>query len=104
MTYRLSSNETTKKEYPFDFELEITHRLQGGRLSVEWKVTNTGDKEMYFTIGGHPAFNVNVLPDTDFEDYSLAFKEGTESPVSYTHLASERGWKYPDCKLHLRWA
>ena len=53
VTYRLSSNETTKKEYPFDFKLEITHRLQGGRLSVEWKVTNTGDKEMYFTIGGH---------------------------------------------------
>ena len=90
VTYRLSSDEETKKAYPFDFVLEITHRLQGGRLSVEWKVTNTGDKEMYFTIGGHPAFNVNVLPDTDFEDYSLAFKEGTES-LSYILLDTESG-------------
>ena len=101
VTYRLSSNETTKKEYPFDFELEITHRLQGGRLSVEWKVTNTGDKEMYFTIGGHPAFNVNVLPDTDFEDYSLAFKEGTES-LSYVLLDTESGTAIADKTYELK--
>ena len=101
MTYRLSSNETTKKEYPFDFKLEITHRLQGGRLSVEWKVTNTGDKEMYFTIGGHPAFNVNVLPDTDFEDYFLAFKEGTES-LSYVLLDTESGTAIADKTYELK--
>ena len=101
VTYRLSSNETTKKEYPFDFKLEITHRLQGGRLSVEWKVTNTGDKEMYFTIGGHPAFNVNVLPDTDFEDYSLAFREGTES-LSYVLLDTESGTAIADKTYELK--
>ena len=101
VTYRLSSNETTKKEYPFDLKLEITHRLQGGRLSVEWKVTNTGDKEMYFTIGGHPAFNVNVLPDTDFEDYFLAFKEGTES-LSYVLLDTESGTAIADKTYELK--
>ena len=89
-TYRLCADEESKKVYPFDFVLEITHRLNGNRLTVEWNVKNTDNKEMYFTIGGHPAFNVNVLPDTDFEDYSLVFKEGTEK-LSYVLLDAESG-------------
>lgn len=90
VTYRLCADEESKKIYPFDFVLEITHRLNGNRLTVEWNVKNTDNKEMYFTIGGHPAFNVNVLPDTDFEDYSLVFKEGTEK-LSYVLLDAESG-------------
>lgn len=90
VTYRLCADEESKKVYPFDFVLEITHRLNGNRLTVEWNVKNTDNKEMYFTIGGHPACNVNVLPDTDFEDYSLVFKEGTEK-LSYVLLDAESG-------------
>lgn len=90
VTYRLCADEESKKVYPFDFVLEITHRLNENRLTVEWNVKNTDDKEMYFTIGGHPAFNVNVLPDTDFEDYSLVFKEGTEK-LYYVLLDAESG-------------
>lgn len=90
VTYRLCADEESKKVYPFDFVLEITHRLNGNRLTVEWNVKNTDNKEMYFTIGGHPAFNVNVLPDTNFEDYSLVFKEGTEK-LSYVLLDAESG-------------
>lgn len=90
VTYRLCADEESKKVYPFDFVLEITHRLNGNRLTVEWNVKNTDNKEMYFTIGGHPAFNVNVLTDTDFEDYSLVFKEGTER-LSYVLLDAESG-------------
>lgn len=90
VTYRLCADEESKKVYPFDFVLEITHRLNGNHLTVEWNVKNTDNKEMYFTIGGHPAFNVNVLPDTDFEDYSLVFKEGTEK-LSYVLLDAESG-------------
>lgn len=90
VTYRLCADEESKKVYPFDFVLEITHRLNGNHLTVEWNVKNTDNKEIYFTIGGHPAFNVNVLPDTDFEDYSLVFKEGTEK-LSYVLLDAESG-------------
>ena len=70
-------------------------------MSVEWKVTNTGDKEIYFKIGGHTAFKVNVFPDTDFEDYSLAFKEGTES-LSYVLLDTESGTAIADKTYELK--
>lgn len=95
VTYRLCADEESKKVYPFDFVLEITHRLHGNRLSVEWNVKNTDNKEMYFTIGGHPAFNVNILPDTDFEGYSLVFKEGIKK-LSYVLLDTESGTAIAD--------
>ncbi len=100
VTYRLCADEESKKVYPFDFVLEITHRLQGNRLSVEWDVKNVDNKTMYFTIGGHPAFNVNVLPHTDFEDYSLAFKEGTKK-LCYILLDTESGTAIADKKYEL---
>lgn len=72
--YRMTSDEETRKRYPFDFELEITYRLEGKKVSVEWQVKNCSSKTMYFTIGGHPAF----LLEGKKEDYILKFP-GKES-------------------------
>lgn len=54
--YRLISNGETLQKYPFPFCLEIGYRIQGKQIEVIWKVKNTGDKEMHFQIGAHPAF------------------------------------------------
>ena len=63
--YRLVSSEQTKAKYPYDFVLEITYRLHGNKLDVVWEVCNPSDKEMYFQIGAHPAFN---YPDYGVEE------------------------------------
>lgn len=60
--YRLESNAETLKKYPFAFCLEIGYRIQGKQIEVIWEVTNTGNKEMHFQIGAHPAF---YWPDFD---------------------------------------
>lgn len=52
----LESTEETLTDYPFSFVLEIAYRLEDSSVSVQWRVKNTGDKTMYFSIGGHPAF------------------------------------------------
>ncbi len=62
--YLLTSNEDTLKKYPWRFALEIGYRLHGNKIDVIWEVRNTGDEEMYFQIGAHPAFN---YPDYDHE-------------------------------------
>lgn len=61
VTHCLKSSEATKKNYPFDFELSVTHRLAGNRLRVEWTVKNTDTKTLYYAIGGHPAFCVDQV-------------------------------------------
>ncbi len=56
--HRLVSDEESRRIYPFDFQLEIVHKLKGNCVTVEWKVTNPGDNRLYFSIGGHPGFCV----------------------------------------------
>lgn len=89
ITHQLCSTDETQKRYPADFIFDVTHELVGNTLTVTWKVKNTGDSKMYFTIGGHPAFNVPVLEGTSFTDYSLSF-EGKDS-LSYLLLDTSTG-------------
>ena len=47
IVHRLEADEASKKVYPFDFVLEITHKLEGNCVTVEWKITNPGEKTLY---------------------------------------------------------
>lgn len=78
VTHQMKSDASTRETYPFDFILRIKHILEGRKLTVCWKVVNDSDSVMYFTIGGHPAFNVPVLPDTRQSDYRLTFDRQNE--------------------------
>lgn len=69
----LKSSRETMKVYPFDFELILSYELIEDQLVVKYQVENTGNKEMYFSIGGHPAFNVPLEKNLSFEDYYLGF-------------------------------
>lgn len=71
VTFVLKSNEETKRIYPFDFQLFISYQLGGDGLTTAYRVVNESEAEMYFSIGGHPAFNVPLEEDLSFEDYYL---------------------------------
>lgn len=55
--FGLSDDEETLEKFPFHFQLEIGYQLLENGVKVLWKVKNTDDKELYFSIGAHPAFN-----------------------------------------------
>ena len=65
----LTSNENTKKYYPYSFELIITYKLVNNSVIISWNVKNIDSNDMYFSIGAHPAFNIN----SNVEDYYLEF-------------------------------
>ena len=71
-SFLLSSSEETKEVYPFEFELIVTYTLESDALVVDWEVRNPGDEEMYFTIGGHPAFRFAGAGEKK-TDYKLRF-------------------------------
>lgn len=58
VTFYLNSNEETLKVYPYEFSLNVTYTLDINAIYVQWAVDNTGNEEMHFQIGGHPAFNL----------------------------------------------
>lgn len=75
VAYVLESDESTLSVYPFHFRLEIGYTVSGDRLETGYTVTNTGEDDMYFSIGGHPAFRLPLENDLRYEDYVLEFSE-----------------------------
>lgn len=73
--FRLKDTEKTYETYPFHFEVEIGHRLEGRTITVMWRVVNPDSEELLFMMGGHPAF---VTPEgRSIYDFTFEFnKEG----------------------------
>ena len=69
----MMSGDGTDGMYPFPFELRVTYTVAGMRLNVDAAVTNTGKKDMYYTMGFHPWFNVPIESGHDFSEYSVSF-------------------------------
>lgn len=70
--YKLQSNEQSKKFYPYEFELLIKYTLEENKLNVKWEVKNIDSKEIYFSIGAHPAFNISSREE--LSNYYIEFK------------------------------
>jgi len=73
ITFLLKSDADSRINYPFDFELRIHYALLAGGLRTSWSVKNSSGEELYFSIGGHPAFKVPLVTGTDYTDYYLQF-------------------------------
>lgn len=71
--FKLVSDEDTRKTYPFDFKFLLRYSLDGNAVNVTYFVYNTGPSDMFFSVGGHPAFNVPLTTGTTYEDYRLDF-------------------------------
>lgn len=73
LIYTLKSNAETLKRYPFDFVLQITYELLEKQLKCTYTVENTSKETMLFSIGAHPAFDLQG----DITNYELLFSNDT---------------------------
>jgi galactose mutarotase-like enzyme len=55
VTYRLEDSDASRAGYPFAFNLDVTHRLEGTTLTTTVVATNRGDEPMPAGFGFHPA-------------------------------------------------
>lgn len=67
VSFLLKETADTLKIYPFSFEFTVTFSLESNKLSVIHRVKNTGENEMYFSLGAHPAFNCKIGDRLVFE-------------------------------------
>lgn len=81
-------SEETLKVYPFKFQLEIQFTLFKKQLEISHRVTNVDDKSIYFSLGGHPAFNVPLNEEEVYEDHFLQFDKKLDLK---THVLNEEG-------------
>ncbi|QCR23377.1 aldose 1-epimerase family protein [Pontibacter sp. SGAir0037] len=88
LVFQLKQSEETLSQYPFKFSLLIAFKLEGNSLSTTYQVTNTDHEALYFSVGGHPGFNVPLYPGEQYSDYYLEFEQ-PETLVRY--LIDEAG-------------
>lgn len=75
LTLTLHSSEETLTKFPFHFSFSLQYAIQENVLSVTYIVSNDAGNKMFFSVGGHPAFAVPLVQDTEFNDYYLQFSE-----------------------------
>lgn len=80
VTFVQRSDENTKRDFPFDYELKIKYTINGDTVTNEYIVTNTGEDKLPFVIGGHPAFNCPLTNGEKFEDYKVVFDKNISKP------------------------
>jgi len=80
ITFLLKSDDSTRAVYPFDFELRVIYRLTPTGLSTTYRVTNPSSEPLWFSVGGHPAFKVPLVPGTDYTDYYIEFDQPETAP------------------------
>jgi galactose mutarotase-like enzyme len=87
--YSLPSSEKTLAIYPYKFDFQVLYNLIDNALRITYKLINLDKKTIYFSTGGHPAFNVPFYKGEKYEDYYLEFE--TEEKLT-THLLSPDGF------------
>lgn len=63
LAFELKADESTRAKYPFDFVLRLGYKVGAAGVEVIWEVVNPTDSDIFFSIGGHPAFNCDLSKD-----------------------------------------
>lgn len=84
LTYELKSNEETLSKFPFQFTLATKYKIEDQTVYITYEVINNDKVTMPFSIGAHPAFNVPLIDQEEFEDYFLQFE--TEEKIEAIKL------------------
>lgn len=88
LVFQLEYSKETLDIYPFKFRFEISFRLYKKSLTIHHKISNLDDKTLYFSLGGHPAFNAPLSTNEVYEDYYLEFDRKMDLR---THILNANG-------------
>lgn len=79
--FRLRSDDTTLKQYPFPFMLNIYYRTDEATLTVTASVTNTGSTLMPVSFGFHPAFRWPLPFGAPRDAHVIRFEREETAPI-----------------------
>jgi len=85
LTILLSSNEETKRVYPFDFNLTFTYTLQGNTLQISQEFQNNSAVAMPFSAGFHPYF---LCGDKNQLEVAIPSSKYQDNKTKETHTFS----------------
>ncbi|MCM8568284.1 aldose 1-epimerase family protein [Gramella jeungdoensis] len=78
LVFELIYSEESLKIYPFKFDFRISFKLTAKSLEIDHKVINLDSKPIYFSLGGHPAFNICLFEGEEISDYLIEFDQNMD--------------------------
>ncbi|MBN1468882.1 MAG: aldose 1-epimerase family protein [Fusobacteriaceae bacterium] len=75
LTYCLDSDKVKIENYPYKFKLYTKYTLYDNELEIKYTIVNTDGKEIFFSIGSHPAFMCPLFEKEEFENYYIEFEK-----------------------------
>lgn len=94
VSHRLAATEETRRIYPYDFSLTVSHSLHPGRpgiLEIRWEIENLEDHRMFYAIGGHPGF---LPPEGTEKESCCVFFPGKQELTYFS--ANNAGYAIPE--------
>jgi len=71
---RLVSTPESMHVYPYFFVFDVCFSLSESGISISYETENTGEETLFYSVGGHPAFQL----DEPLENYFLEFDEAIQ--------------------------
>ena len=84
IVFTLHSTDEILHYYPFKFKLCLRYQLIKTEIYCTYEVTNVDHSDMFFSIGGHPAFAAPLNEQGIYNDYYLYFNRDEE--ITYHHI------------------
>ena len=103
VVFQLKWSDDTLEVYPYKFILEIAYILRDNRVEIIWTVKNVDDKDIYFSIGAHPALRCPIVDGENFDDCYLKFNVAEDSsrilllpsgPLSHDRVPTLKGKEF----------
>ena len=80
-TWRLDASEVTRRQYPFEFRLDVTYTIEAGALYMSAEVTNAGDGVMPAAFGFHPALRWPLPYGKLRAAHEIVFEQEEPAPI-----------------------
>ncbi len=80
-TWRLEASEATRRQYPFEFRLDVTYAVEAGALHMSAEVMNIGDGVMPAAFGFHPALRWPLPYGKARAAHEIVFEQEEAAPI-----------------------
>ena len=80
-TFGLASDDETRRQFPFDFVLEVTFAIEGAALRIGATVFNKSSRAMPVSFGFHPAFRWPLPYGGSRQDHEIRFERPESAPI-----------------------
>ncbi len=80
---QFTQTEETLKQYPYHFAFRVIFELTDNGLINRFEIQNNSEKPLFYCLGGHPAFNLPMENNLQFDDYKIRFENSETAPLYY---------------------